>query len=547
MKKKNLLWKASFLSLVFFFSCPLLSFADSLPEGGILHFRTHFGSGVSVVNRTLSGSDGSMGAIENNWDNIGNVLPWLQAHKDFNQNGKVEFSADPKDPTNRVLHLHNYQIGTEGLLATKQRSQYSLTQVPSGKWDQLYGENIFDKQFYRYRIYIPGDIASVIAFEERAPFYMIWEAHSWQFDEFRHAVNLAKMNNSDAWVFRLQQQNEYTKEYTFDTFLKNEPGVKSNVAVPFDHWFTLEIFFKYHETDGEFYAAIVDDDGNRQIIGRIQGQTQFGEKMRDQMIFKMYHGNTYTERLLARGGDGTHQYYDNFEIWSDYPPNYWSDKSHQPTVSLTASPSTITAGTTTTLTWSSTNATTCTASDGWSGDRALTNSREFSPTQTTTYTLTCTGEGGSASASTTVTVTDSILSLLTPPPPIANNPQFLLEIQTTQAGTLSFTGDCTFTPTTVPQGTTYLTLTNQTKKSYSHCQITFHPQQGDSQTLTLPNFTLSYRGDLNRDSKVDIFDFTPFVANFGKNECNNPADLNDDCKVDIFDFTIFLGDFGRSV
>lgn len=52
---------------------------------------------------------------------------------------------------------------------------------------------------------------------------------------------------------------------------------------------------------------------------------------------------------------------------------------------------------------------------------------------------------------------------------------------------------------------------------------------------------------MNRDRKVDIFDFNVFVPFFGNTTCGTIGDLNDDCKVDIFDFTIFLYDFGRSV
>jgi hypothetical protein len=75
-----------------------------------------------------------------------------------------------------------------------------------------------------------------------------------------------------------------------------------------------------------------------------------------------------------------------------------------PTVSLSASPTSVAAGGSSTLTWSSTNATSCTASGGWSGDKATSGSQSVSPAATTTYTLGCTGPGGSAQASATVTV-----------------------------------------------------------------------------------------------------------------------------------------------
>ena len=77
-----------------------------------------------------------------------------------------------------------------------------------------------------------------------------------------------------------------------------------------------------------------------------------------------------------------------------------------PTVSISATPSTITTGAATTLGWSSTDATSCTASGAWSGARATAGAELVSALSvTSTFTITCTGTGGSASQSVTVTVT----------------------------------------------------------------------------------------------------------------------------------------------
>ena len=88
-----------------------------------------------------------------------------------------------------------------------------------------------------------------------------------------------------------------------------------------------------------------------------------------------------------------------------------------PTVSIAINPGSITLGQGAALTWSSSNATACTASGAWSGTQALSNSAGLSETPTAigtaTYTLTCTGTGGSANASTTLTVNAA------PPPPAA--------------------------------------------------------------------------------------------------------------------------------
>jgi len=78
-----------------------------------------------------------------------------------------------------------------------------------------------------------------------------------------------------------------------------------------------------------------------------------------------------------------------------------------PTVTFTATPTSVTAGATTQLTWSSQNATACTASgsSAWVGPQATSGSTAVVITSTVTLQLNCTGEGGSALQSVTVTAT----------------------------------------------------------------------------------------------------------------------------------------------
>ncbi len=81
--------------------------------------------------------------------------------------------------------------------------------------------------------------------------------------------------------------------------------------------------------------------------------------------------------------------------------------SSAPTTTLTSSASAVTSGGTVTLTWSSTNATACTAAGGtgWTGNQATSGSLAVIVSATETLNLTCTGPGGSASQSVTITAT----------------------------------------------------------------------------------------------------------------------------------------------
>ena len=89
-----------------------------------------------------------------------------------------------------------------------------------------------------------------------------------------------------------------------------------------------------------------------------------------------------------------------------------------PIVSIFASPSSVDYNQSSTITWESTYATSCTASGDWSGAKAIGGPHSQSTgnlTSSKTYTLTCTGAGEDTSNSTTVTVGAPVMSgTLTP-------------------------------------------------------------------------------------------------------------------------------------
>jgi peptidoglycan-associated lipoprotein len=89
-------------------------------------------------------------------------------------------------------------------------------------------------------------------------------------------------------------------------------------------------------------------------------------------------------------------------------------KAAAPTVTISADPSAIEKGQSSTLTWSSTDATNVSIDQGI-GDVSTSGSRSVSPSSSTTYTITAKGAGGTSQASTRITVT----SPAPPPPPPA--------------------------------------------------------------------------------------------------------------------------------
>jgi len=88
--------------------------------------------------------------------------------------------------------------------------------------------------------------------------------------------------------------------------------------------------------------------------------------------------------------------------------NQGTDPTVAVTVSISADPVTIEEGQSSTLTWTSTNATACTIEPGI-GNVPVTGTIAITPSATTTYTITATGPGG--------TVTDTVTVTVGPPPP----------------------------------------------------------------------------------------------------------------------------------
>ncbi len=75
-----------------------------------------------------------------------------------------------------------------------------------------------------------------------------------------------------------------------------------------------------------------------------------------------------------------------------------------PTLSFSASTTSILKGETVTLSWNAQNVTSCEASGAWNGAKVTASSQSVAPASTTSYTLRCSGPGGQASRTISITV-----------------------------------------------------------------------------------------------------------------------------------------------
>jgi len=117
-------------------------------------------------------------------------------------------------------------------------------------------------------------------------------------------------------------------------------------------------------------------------------------------------------------------------VWAIVPRSELPKAS--PSLSLSASPTSVASGGRTTLSWSAANVISCAASGGWNGSRGVSGSETVGPLeQTTGFTLLCDGDYGTVERTVTVEVTGSAGP---GEPPPAQRPQVSLMASATQVG-----------------------------------------------------------------------------------------------------------------
>lgn len=96
---------------------------------------------------------------------------------------------------------------------------------------------------------------------------------------------------------------------------------------------------------------------------------------------------------------------------------------------------------------------------------------------------------------------------------------------------------------TPPAALTFTDTSLTASTSYTYTIQAFDAAGNASSTTTLTTSTPAAKiGDLNNDNKVDIFDLSILLSNYGTS--TTTGDLNADNKVDIFDLSILLSHYG---
>ena len=178
-----------------------------------------------------------------------------------------------------------------------------------------------------------------------------------------------------------------------------------------------------------------------------KGVASMGVYVDNKLIYTVKGSTLNTSLAVAAGKHGTVvEEWDGCGTASYTSLNITVGTATQPTLVFTASPASITAGSTATLTASASNATgvSISGSDGSTYTLGATGgSQAVTPKTTTTYMATATGAGGSATASTTVTVASAAqpaVSISASPASIAAGGTSTLSVVASNAASVSISG-----------------------------------------------------------------------------------------------------------
>ncbi len=89
--------------------------------------------------------------------------------------------------------------------------------------------------------------------------------------------------------------------------------------------------------------------------------------------------------------------YNDSPIWAIVPRKTTGEP--RPSITLSVTPTTLTTAGSVSVSWSTLNASSCSASGGWTGDKSLSGVEDISVSAETTFTLNCSGAGGSRTES----------------------------------------------------------------------------------------------------------------------------------------------------
>lgn len=235
-----------------------------------------------------------------------------------------------------------------------------------------------------------------------------------------------------------------------------------------------------------------------------------------------------------------------------------------PTVTLTANPTSVVSGSSSILSWASTNATNCVGSGAWSDNNLGTSGNRSTGnlTSTQTYSITCNGAGGSVNASRTVTVTAAPVNDTTPPAVVmsitglsvtpgqttitVNNLKDInwQPLASDSSGISTLTYAVNGQAVTLSSGAYKVGFANgKTSNGDYVLQVVATDTKGN---VTTSSLTVRLRHpDFDRSGRVDFGDMTFLLNKWGT--ASTVYDIGGSAVVDLYDFTFVLNHWNSTL
>ncbi|MDD5084316.1 MAG: cohesin domain-containing protein [Candidatus Moranbacteria bacterium] len=136
-----------------------------------------------------------------------------------------------------------------------------------------------------------------------------------------------------------------------------------------------------------------------------------------------------------------------------------------------------------------------------------------------------------------------VVTMVSAVPSVVRDSTPFLSFNTTEAGTITYSGDCSSTTTAATSGSNTVTFNTLTTGAHANCSLTVRDAAGNvSSSLSIASFTVTYLSDLNLDRSVDVIDYGVLKTNYGTT--NAAGDVNSDGTVNVLDFGILHSEYG---
>jgi hypothetical protein len=333
MKNKSLLKK-----MPYFWSLLIAAFSSCAPDQagvdeseGVLLLKSGFEAGVSIsddmtriVGSDVAGFD--WGAI-NGWENsrFVYIVSSGKNPKDFMES-YIEQAIGPHGNETMVLCLKNKADDPDH--SATSRNEFSFFSDPP--------PNDFREGYVRYWMKLQGGLDQMFTYAEQSPWYMIMEwkepnsgvslseeecrqccnAPRGGTNNYRINVHIEKVKNSSEFRYVINGEHPQpcrVKEWTY---------TNNDAAVPFGKWFLVEAYLKKHPTDGRVYFAM---DGQVILdtnITRPEGFTGRTEHKDNPMPLRFWSPMKNYHSMAWNKNGPISQWYDDFELWSGFPPGH---------------------------------------------------------------------------------------------------------------------------------------------------------------------------------------------------------------------------------